>query len=103
MAKKFIRQVGPHAKLFRDTKTGIVWIADGATGLGFSAHPNIDESGSVEGMKELGYWGKDDRVVLSHGYYYNIDHWGYAEEDKYTKICCDECMCKACRERRAKC
>lgn len=100
--KQFIREVGPYAKLYRDNLNGIAWIEDRATGLGFSAHPNIDASGSVKGMKQLGYWGKKDRTIKSHGYIYNIDQWGYEDEDKYTKICCDECRCQACIERRAK-
>lgn len=55
------------------TNNGIAWIEDGSTGLGISVHPNLDKSGSVTGMKKLGYWDKSDRIVLSHGWKYNID------------------------------
>ena len=72
MAKQFIRNVKPYAKLYRDTTTGIAWIEDGSSGCGWSVHSNIDITGSVRGMKYLGYWGKKDRTVRSHGYIYNL-------------------------------
>lgn len=58
MAKQFIREIKSHVNLYRDTLNGIAWIEDGSTGLGISVHPNIDKSGSVTGMKNLGYWGR---------------------------------------------
>lgn len=67
MAKKLIKEIRPYVKLYRDTNNGIAWIEDGSTGLGISVHPNLDKSGSVTGMKKLGYWDKSDRIVLSHG------------------------------------
>lgn len=73
MAKKLIKEIRPYVKLYRDTNNGIAWIEDGSTGLGISVHPNLDKSGSVTGMKKLGYWDKSDRIVLSHGWKYNID------------------------------
>ena len=59
--------------LYRDSKTGIAWVDNGSTGQGHSAHPNISATGSIRGMKALGYWGKSDRCVRSHGFIYNID------------------------------
>ncbi|GAB3975981.1 hypothetical protein GCM10028806_34760 [Spirosoma terrae] len=52
-------------------ENGIVQIQNGSVGLGFSAHPNIDKTGSVECMKALGRWGKHDRIKLAHGFYFN--------------------------------
>jgi hypothetical protein len=60
-------------KLYRDDSTGIAWLEDGTSGTGTSAHPSIHGTGSVRGMKDRGYWGKDDRTVRSHGFLYNID------------------------------
>lgn len=71
--KQLIKEVAPYKKLYRDTRTGIAWIEDGTVGLGHSCHANIDETGSVRGMKARGYWGKNDRTVKSHGWIYNID------------------------------
>ena len=71
--KQFVQQLTEYAVLYRDTKTGIAWVEDGASGNWHSAHPNIDVSGSVAGMKNLGYWTKDARCVKSHGFIYNID------------------------------
>ena len=71
--KKKIAQVNEHAVMYKDSTTGIVWIEDGSTGLGHSAHPNIDASGSERSMKIFGYWGKNDRCVESHGFIYNTD------------------------------
>lgn len=98
--KKLVRQVGEYQKLYRDDKSGIAWIEDGSTGLGISVHPNIDSSGSVRGMKKLGFWGKDDRTVRSHGFTYNIDILSYNANDKYEMIVYNECHCQACNRRR---
>lgn len=35
-------------------------------------HPSIHVTGSVRGMKKLGFWGKDDRIVRNGQYYYNL-------------------------------
>lgn len=58
MAKRLIKEIKPYVKLFINNNTGIAWIENGSTGNSHSAHPNIDSSGSVEGMKKtriLGY------------------------------------------------
>lgn len=103
MAKQFIREVKTHAKLYKDTVTGIAWIEDGSTGLGFSVHANIDSSGSVVGMKNLGYWSKNDRTVRSHGFIYNIDSFVCNKENKFEMIVANECTCQGCVERRKIC
>lgn len=100
MAKQFIKEIEPYKKLYRDDKNGIAWIEDGSTGLGISVHPNIDKSGSVTGMKNLGYWDKSDRIVQSHGWKYNIDRFVCDKENKLEMIVSNECMCQACMERR---
>lgn len=103
MAKVFIKikDVGPCAELHRDPKTGIAWIKDGSTGLGNSCHANIDATGSVSGMKNLGYWGKDDRTVRSHGFIYNIDTFVVDEKNPYDMLAAEYCQCEACVERRS--
>lgn len=89
--KTFIKEIDPYIELHRDPKTGIAWVEDGRSGNGHSAHPNIDASGSVIGMKSKGYWGKDDRVVRSHGYIYNIDR--IVISDGLDRIANDNCQC----------
>lgn len=34
--------------------------------------PNIHKSGSVRGMKKLGYWGKNDVCIRIGNYIYNL-------------------------------
>ena len=72
-SRVFVREIEPGVELFRDAVTGIAWAEDHRVGLGVSVHPNIDESGSVEGMVARGWWMASDRVVRSHGWIYNID------------------------------
>lgn len=102
MAKKLIRKIDEHATLYRDDRNGIAWIEDGSTGCGHSCHANIDASGSVTGMKNLGYWDKEDRVIQSHGFKYNIDTFVIDKENQYDLIVADECMCQGCSDRRAR-
>lgn len=98
--KQFIRKIDEYINLYRDDKTGIAWIEDGRTGLEISVHGNIDSSGSVSGMKTLGYWGKKDRIVRSHGWIYNIDSFVCDKGNKLEMIVADECRCQGCLERR---
>ena len=35
-------------------------------------HPSIHCSGSVRGMKKLGFWGENDEIVKCGNYYYNL-------------------------------
>ena len=102
MAKQFIRNVKPYAKLYRDTTTGIAWIEDGSSGCGWSVHSNIDITGSVRGMKHLGYWGKKDRTIRSHGYIYNIDTFICDKDNEFEMILANECRCQGCCDRREK-
>ena len=96
------QKVNPHG-----LRVGVIkdwdakWYAeDGSTGLGISVHPNLDKSGSVTGMKKLGYWDKSDRIVLSHGWKYNIDRFVCDKKNDLEMIVADECMCRACLKRR---
>lgn len=97
---EFIRDIQLGVKLYRDRLNGIAWAEDHRTGLGISVHPNIDETGSVDGMVNLGYWRKDDRVAKSHGWIYNIDRLTYDSNDPIEAIVASECRCAACLERR---
>lgn len=99
--KKFIRELVPGVKMYIDSNTGIVWAEDGRTGLGISAHPNINATGSVVGMKERGFWGKKDRTVRSHGWIYNIDRLSYDDNNPIEIAIAAECRCKGCIERQA--
>ena len=97
--KRLIRKLGNYRTLFRDDNNGIAWITDGSTGCGYSCHSNIDISGSIRGMKNLGYWKKDARTIRSHGCIYNID--SLIVSNEWDKLLADhECKCAACIERR---
>lgn len=98
--KQFIRKIEEHVILYRDDKTGIAWIEDGKTGSEISVHSNINVSGNVSGMKNLGYWRKKDRTVRSHSRIYNIDSFVYDKENKLEMIVADECRCQGCLERK---
>lgn len=98
--KQYIRKIEDHVNLYRDSKTGIAWIEDGRTGFRISVHANIDFSGSVSGMKALGYWRKKDRTVRSHGWIYNIDSFVCDKDNELEMIVADECRCQGCIERR---
>lgn len=98
--KQFIKQIEKHVNLYRDDKSGIAWIEDGRTGLGISVHSNIDSSGSVTGMKNLGYWEKRDRTIRSHGWIYNIDSFVCDKDNEMQTIVANECRYQGCIERK---
>lgn len=91
MSVQELQEIQEYVTLFRDVETGIAWVEDGRTGNGYSAHPNIDKTGSVTGMKKLGYWGKDDRTVRCHGFIYNID--SLVVSHTYDEIARENCRC----------
>lgn len=91
MRKVLIKKLAEHVNLYRDPKTGLAWVEDGSTGNGHTAHPSIHASGSVHGMKKLGYWDKSDRTVQSHGFIYNIDT--LIITDEYDQIAAEHCRC----------
>ncbi len=86
-----VRDVGQHQTLYLDADTGIAWVENGSLGLSHSCHPNIDRSGSVAGMKALGYWSRDDRTVESHGFIFNIDE--CIVSDELDELARDHCRC----------
>jgi len=67
------KALAPRIVLMWDDETGIARIENYLTGVGHAAHPNIKRPRSAEDMKRRGAWGKDDRVVQSHSFLYNID------------------------------
>lgn len=50
----------------------VVTIDDHSIGCRMSAHPNIGQSGSVAGMKNMGYWRKNDVTVRQRNFIYNV-------------------------------
>lgn len=100
MARQFIGDAKPYADLYRDDRTGIAWVVDGSTGIRHSCHSNIGISGSVRRMKNMGFWGKKDRIRRSNGFNYNIDT--FVVIDELDRIAAEYCNCEACLERRAK-
>lgn len=95
---KEIRKINDTVALYRDDRTGLAFAKDSVRGCSWSVHPSIDASGSVRGMRKLGYWGKDDKVVRCHGAYINISH--VIVDDECDEILAKECMCSECIRRR---
>lgn len=88
-----LREVAPHKVLHRDERSGIAWIEDGTAGVGLSLHPNISDSGSVAGMKRMGYWSRDAKTKRTRGFIYNISAY-VPEDDSYLNgILRRECRC----------
>jgi hypothetical protein len=52
----------------------VVEIENYSLGCAHSAHPNIAITGSVRGMKKLGYWRKEDITYKQGGYIFNISN-----------------------------
>ena len=78
---QFIREIEHGVELFRDAVTGIAWAEDHRSGLRISVHPNIDESGSIEGMISSGLWRSGDRIAKLNGWFYDIDRFSCDEKD----------------------
>jgi hypothetical protein len=99
MAKRneILRELQPHVTLCRDRVTGVAWVEDGRSGLGHSCHPNIDETGSPQGMVKRGYWKRSDRLAHSHGFIYNVER--VVVTDELDKVAQEACRCVACAER----
>ncbi len=91
MAKILLETIRPHVKLYRDPETGIAWVENGEAGCGHSCHPNISKTGSVRGMRNVGYWAKDCRTARSHGWIYNIDL--LVTSDDLDEIARQHCQC----------
>lgn len=91
MAKVLLKEIDSNIELYRDNRTGIAWVENGRTGNQHSCHPNIDATGSVAGMKKLGYWNKEDRTIKTHGAIYNIDK--LVVTDKLDELAKQYCQC----------
>lgn len=89
--KTFIKEIKPYIELHRCPRTGIAWVENGSTGTGHSAHPSICSTGSVKGMKNRGYWNKEDQAVKTSGYIYNISR--SFVSDEYDEIARQHCQC----------
>ena len=99
MAKKtLVKQIEEYVELHVCPRTGVAWVENGNTGCGHSAHSNIDATGSIRGMKNLGHWKQDARTRKTHGFIYNID--SYVVTDMYDEVAAKACRCAACNERR---
>lgn len=83
-------------------ENGLVMIQDGSTGMFHSVHPNIDSTGSVSGMKKLGYWGKGDVTLRAGGFIHNISRIAYSNDDPLDMIAYEKCMCPTCAARNGK-
>lgn len=93
MAKTKIKDLKDYVTLYRDDK-GIAFVENGSTGNEHSCHANIDVTGSVKGMKKLGYWKPEDVIVRSRGMYYNVS--SKVVSDEYDQIASEHCRCEGC-------
>lgn len=96
------RLTDPNLSLKRDRKTGIARVEDRNCGLSYGPHANIDQSGSVQGMKAKGWWNKKARTARAFGFIYNIDTLSTPAEKPFALVAADHCCCVACSERRDK-
>ena len=91
MATEHLQTIDDHIILYRDTDTGIAWVANGHTGLRHTPHPNIDASGSVTGMIQRGYWPPDATPVECGGFIYNTSI--AIVEDDLDRLAAENCLC----------
>lgn len=98
--KQLIKVIELHVELYRNPETGIAWVEDGRTGCGHSCHPNIDASGSVRGMIACGSWGKDDLVILTNGFKYNVSK--FMASTDYDLVAAAHCECRGCLAQKLK-
>mgnify|MGYP007088346073 CR=1 FL=1 len=91
MSAQTLQTITAHIVLYRDSDTGLAWVENGSSGVRHTAHPNIDETGSVAGMRDRGYWGRNDRTVTLDGFIYNIDR--SVVDDEYDRLANDHCEC----------
>lgn len=99
MTTRILLKLNNLVSLCMHKKSGITFIKDGFTGATFiSHHPAIDSSGSVIGMKNLKYWGKNDLVIRNVcGQSVNISrsdcsHSGVKSYITKITCCCNECI-----------
>lgn len=99
MTTKILLKLNDLTSLCIHKKSGITFIKDGYRGETFiSHHPSIDSSGSVIGMKNLKYWGKNDLIIRNVcGQSVNISrsdcsHSGVKSYITKITCCCSECI-----------
>ncbi len=85
----------------RDDRTGIALVSDGS-GLQTGVHASIHGSGSVRGMKQNGGWRKEDRMIASAGFKFNVDTFVCNVTEETERLAAMYCECIGCRERRAR-
>ena len=59
--KQFIRNIEESVTLFRDDKSGIAWIEDGRTGLGYSYIVDVRKNGEPNNAERKIYTYKEFR------------------------------------------
>lgn len=91
--KRKIKDIRPYVTLYVDTNTGIAMVEDGTSGTGCSLHPNIDASGSVAGMKKLGYWDKNDVTVRAFSSIHNISRFVSESDPAIHAALLQYCSC----------
>ena len=93
MSKELIQVVTEFARLYRDPITGIAWVEDTSTGLGYSAHPNIHSTGNVRGMRLRGFWKRKDLAVPTNGFIYNISQCRVNLDNQFEVLAMRNCRC----------
>ena len=99
--KTFIKEIKKHANLYTCPRTGLAWIENGTTGTKHTLHANIYDSGSVRGMKQSGYWRKEDRTVKTNGFIYNVDTMCNDDNEEFNFYLKKYCQCPGCSEKKA--
>ena len=94
---KIVTNLGNYRELWQ-YDNGIAVVKNGTTGLIHSIYPNIDKSGCVHGMKQLGYWKKDDTIVTAGGFKYNISKLIFDRHDTDDMIAYKKCNCVGCKK-----
>lgn len=102
MKQKVVKKIDEETLIYRDERTGMAFAKK--RGENFSIHPNIHKSGSVKGMKKLGFWGKKDRVVRVGDFSYNTDIIVFDYADSKLRELEEEiakhCLCVGCISRK---
>lgn len=49
-------------------------------GMEHCAHPNIDKTGSVKGMKSRGFWREEDKIYSKGGYHFNMSKVTFSDD-----------------------
>jgi len=88
-----VMEIMPDVALYRDDKTGIAMVEDGRNGNNCTLHPNIDSSGSVDGMVNQGYWSRADKTVQAMGAIHNISVYVPEADPQINAALHEHCQC----------